>query len=145
MKLRFLLFVVWLPVLVVFQGCKWHAVNYWNVDDYAAAVADLDLVTPTNAGEYIGKEVRVTGEIMGVFYATDTREKPIFLNIDKNYPNNAMTIVVYELDAERMGFRADIYEHKRVQINGVVDQYTDEFGKVRPSIRIFRPEQIVIL
>jgi hypothetical protein len=128
--------------IVSLESCKFHAVNYWNVDDYTLAVADLDLVTPNNAGEYIGKEVRIIGEVVGVHSATEMREKPIFLNLDKNYPNNEMTVVIYQLDADRMGFRSDIYEHKRVQINGIVDQYTDEAGKVRPSIRIFRREQI---
>src|SRR5271169_5271109 len=51
--------------------------------------------SPLDAKEHFGETATVCGEVVSTRYADSTKGQPTFLNLDKPYPNQVFTIVIW--------------------------------------------------
>jgi len=86
-----------------------------------------------DAGNYLGKEVIVVGELTQV---VTTRSGTTFLNIDGKYPKNIFTAVIFK-DYKDIFKDVKKLEAKKVEIKGKVKEY-----KVIYEIILEKEEQL---
>lgn len=114
----------------------------------APAKPTIDINTTCKIEEvakFIGRDVKLIGTVKSTYFAENAKGSPIFLNIDRAFPENKLTVVVFKEDADKLRFTHTSYQNRRVQIVGRVEQYVDEYGKVRPCIRIKKTNQLTII
>lgn len=123
-------------------NCGGFDMPTWDANSYADGYSEQMLIAPSNAGGYIGKKITVIGTVKSTFYSETEAGRPTFINLDKAFPDNPLTIILFEKDVNAIGFNRFKYENKQVIVTGFVDQFKDEFGKIRPSIHITNLDQI---
>ncbi len=92
------------------------------------------VISPLEAGEYIGKTVTVKGFVADVYQS----EKVAYLNFVEKFPKNPFTAVIF---ASKFSDFQDIvkYRNKDVEVTGRVSMYKD-----KPQIILNSPNQIVV-
>jgi len=55
------------------------------------------------AKEHVGEVATVCGTVVSTRYAASTKGSPTFLNLDKAYPNQVFTIVIWGKDRSKFG------------------------------------------
>ena len=79
--------------------------------------------TTYEAKNHIGKEASICGTVVSGYYAKSSRGQPTFLNMDKPYPNQPFTIVIWGEDRMKFGDPIRKYRGHRVCVEGVIDSY----------------------
>lgn len=74
---------------------------------------------------------------MGDHYAARSRGQPTFINLDKPYPNQVFTIVIWGSDRSKFGSPEESYREKSVCVTGQIK----EFRGV-PEVIVSDPAQI---
>lgn len=99
-----------------------------------------DNITSSQASNFIGKSKTVCGKVASTYYAKNSNGSPTFLNIDKPYPNQEFTVVIF--DEYRMNFTIapeEYYKNKNICVNGKIDYYN-----YSAQIKVKKPSQIRI-
>ena len=65
--------------------------------------ASAQTISAEDAAKHIGERATVCGKIASEHIATDGRGTPTFINLDKPYPNQVFTILVWGDDRSRVG------------------------------------------
>jgi len=92
-----------------------------------------------DVSKHIGDSVTVCGKVADMRYFETSKNKPTFLNIGAKYPNQQLTLVIWEnVRTQFTGKVEDLYK-KDICITGRIILY-----KEKPEIIIEKPEQIVI-
>jgi DNA/RNA endonuclease YhcR with UshA esterase domain len=95
---------------------------------------------PTSeAKSHVGEKATVCGLVVDGRYAASTRGKPTFLNLDKPYPNQAFTIVIWGDNRAKFGAPEQEYRGKRVCVTGTISEYRGV-----PQIEASDPAQIML-
>jgi len=89
------------------------------------------------ARQHIGEQATVCGVVASARYAERTRGKPTFLNLDKPYPNQIFTIVIWGEDRAKFGTPETKYLDKRICVSGMIRNYQGE-----PETMPTEPSQI---
>src|SRR5438874_1895717 len=55
-------------------------------------------LTASQAKQYVGSTATVCGKVMSPRFASSSRGQPTFLNLDKAYPNQEFTILIWGSD-----------------------------------------------
>ena len=86
-----------------------------------AEAAEPPTITAAQASEYVGKRVKVCGEIAAVGRAFAKREggKQVFLHFDKAPPDSPFVAVVIGYDLEKF-WRLDTAVHRKACVTGYV-------------------------
>lgn len=92
-----------------------------------------------DAGKHIGDSVTVCGKVAGLRYFENSKNKPTFLNMGANHPNQLLTVVIWEATRALFSSRVEDLMDKEICITGRIILY-----KERAEIVIEKPEQIVI-
>lgn len=92
------------------------------------------VISPLEAGEYIGRTVTVKGFVADVYQS----EKVAYLNFVEKFPKNPFTAVIF---ASKFSDFQDIvkYRNKDVEVTGRVSMF-----KEKPQIILNSPKQIVV-
>ena len=101
---------------------------------YAPAIALEDVA------RHVGDSVMVCGKIFTSRYLPNANNKPTLMNMGAAYPNQLLTVVIYEQD--RNNFDAgpeDFYRDKTICVRGRIELYN---GK--PQIIVHRKSQITV-
>ena len=99
-----------------------------------------DSISSKEASKYIGETKTVCGKVVSTFYAQSSKGKPTFLNLDKAYPNQIFTIVIWKDDRSKFEHSPeDFYKGKNICVTGTITEYNGE-----PQIEVTEPEQITI-
>ena len=93
--------------------------------------------TTFEASSHIGEDATVCGKVVGTYYAKRSRGKPTFLNLDKAYPNQVFTVVIWGEDRVFFKNPQNRYKGKNICVTG----YIDSFRGV-PQITVRTPSQI---
>ena len=93
------------------------------------------VISPLNAGDYIGKYVTVKGFVADVF----KNDKVAYLNFVKRFPDNPFSGVIFARSFEEFG-DPEIYSGKNVEITGRVSVYHD-----KPQMILEKKSQIKIV
>jgi hypothetical protein len=130
--------------IILLAGCTQIPSNGWDPNSYVEQFTSKG-ISPEVAGNYIGKEVLVTGRVVSSYFAEKESGSPTFLNLDKSFPDNALSVIIFKNYLDTLQLNVLDLENHQIEISGKVSQYTDEFGKIRPSIEIRSMSQIKVL
>lgn len=86
------------------------------------AVAASSLTTD-EAKNHIGENATVCGVVASTHYAARSRGTPTFVNLDKPYPNQVFTILIWGEDLSKFSPSPATWERKRVCATGVISSY----------------------
>ena len=83
--------------------------------------ADKSL-TAAEAKDHVGERATVCGVAASIHYAAQSRGRPTFINLDKTYPNQVFTILIWGEDLAKFDKPAS-WEGKRVCATGTITLY----------------------
>jgi hypothetical protein len=98
-----------------------------------------DKLAAAQAKEHFGQTATVCGEVVSTSYAVSSHGHPTFLNLDKRYPNQIFTVVIWGENRTKFGKPEEDYKGKRICVSGKITAYG---GK--PEIVASDPKQIKV-
>jgi DNA/RNA endonuclease YhcR with UshA esterase domain len=114
--------------------------GFWFLICVSNSIAQQEYVNPIDAHKYIGMEKTVCGTVASATYAIRTKGQPTFLNLDKPYPNQIFTIVIWGSDRNKFKNPPEsFFKGKRICVTGFIKDYQ---GK--PEIVVRSPDQIIV-
>jgi len=103
------------------------------------AHADADTVSAADAANHVGESAKVCGRVASAKYATETRRKPTFLNLDRPYPDQVFTALIWGSDRSAFSYPPESLRGQRICVKGMIELY-----KGRAEIIVSRPSQIEV-
>jgi len=82
--------------------------------------ASSETITATDAARHIGEQKTVCGTIAGEHTASGSRGTPTFINIDRLYPSQVFTILIWGDDRSRVG---SVPNSGRMCVTGTITSY----------------------
>ena len=89
----------------------------------SAVHAQAGRLTAAQAKDHVGERATVCGKVVDGHYAGRSRGQPTFLNLDKPYPNQVFTIVIWGSDRPKFGDPERKYNGKEVCVRGRITSY----------------------
>ena len=96
-------------------------------------------ISAAEAKNHVGERATVCGEVASTHYAARSRGNPTFINLDKPYPNQIFTVLIWGSDRPKFGDPEEAYRSKRICVTGKVSDY-----KGVPEIVAYEPSQVKI-
>lgn len=90
-----------------------------------------------DAYDHVGEVETVCGVVVSPTYAADARGQPTFLNLDRPYPDQIFTAVIWGEDRAHFGTPEIELADKRICVTG-----TSELYKGRAEIILHDPRQL---
>jgi hypothetical protein len=94
-------------------------------------------LTTTEAKDHVGEQATVCGRVASGRYAATTRGKPTFLDLDKPYPDQLFTVLIWGENRAKFGAPEESYRNKNICITGRIQSYRGE-----PEIIASDPAQL---
>jgi len=107
--------------------------------DLIAQAPQVKRLTAAEAKGHIGEEATVCGKVASTRYAATTRGKPTFLNLDKAYPSQVFTILIWGESREKFGTPEEKYRDKKICVTGRITEY-----RKAPEIVVNEPQNIEV-
>jgi DNA/RNA endonuclease YhcR with UshA esterase domain len=89
----------------------------------AAPAFSQKKLSATEAKDHIGETATVCGNVVSTRYAASTKGQPTFLNLDKPYPNQVFTVVIWGSARTKFGTPESDYRGKRICVAGKIAEY----------------------
>jgi hypothetical protein len=96
-------------------------------------------LSSAEAKEHYGENATVCGDVVSARYAASSKGQPTFLNLDKAYPNQIFTVVIWGSNRSKFKTPEEDYKDKRVCVSGKITAYDG-----LPEIIAEDPKQIRI-
>lgn len=97
--------------------------------------------TAAQAAERVGESLTVTGRVASSIFLENSDRKPTFLNLDKAYPNQPLTVVIFGKDRGLFETPPDqLFKGRIISVTGEVKSYRD-----RAEIVVTDPKAISLL
>jgi hypothetical protein len=80
-------------------------------------------LSASEAKDHIGETATVCGDVVSTRYAASTKGQPTFLNLDKPYPNQIFTVLIWGSNRSKFGTPEIDYKAKRVCATGRITDY----------------------
>jgi DNA/RNA endonuclease YhcR with UshA esterase domain len=96
-------------------------------------------ITASEASAYIGQSATVCGYVASAKYASRSKGQPTFLNLDKPYPNQIFTALIWGSDRPAFGTPEITYSGKNICVTGSIKSYRGV-----PEIIVKKPSQITL-
>jgi len=112
----------------------WCSVVLWAVSGFAQSS-----ISAAEAKNHVGERGTVCGEVASTHYAARSRGNPTFINLDRPYPDQIFTILIWGSDRPKFGDPEEMYRNKRVCATGKITDY-----KGVPEIVAYDPSQIKV-
>jgi hypothetical protein len=97
-------------------------------------------ITSEQVKDNVGKTVTVLGKVADGRYLASSAKQPTLLNIDKAFPDQVFTVVIYGENRKAFGYKPEeVLMGKNIYVTGKVTMYN---GK--PQVEVAKPEQIVV-
>jgi DNA/RNA endonuclease YhcR with UshA esterase domain len=96
-------------------------------------------LTPSEAKEHVGEKAIVCGMVVSTNYAESSGGKPTFLNLEKPYPNQIFTIVIWGSNRPKFGVPDKELSGKHICVSGTITVY-DGVAEIKAD----EPQQIKI-
>ena len=97
------------------------AVSSWIALGFQALGADS--IAPGDAISHVGQHARVCGKVVSAKYAQSSRHSPTFLNLDKPYPNQVFTAVIWGDARQRFKTAPETLQGHAVCVSGTITLY----------------------
>jgi DNA/RNA endonuclease YhcR with UshA esterase domain len=85
-------------------------------------VAAQKKLTASEAKDHVGETATVCGTVASARYAASTKGQP-FLNLDKPYPNQVFTVLIWGENRSKFGTPETEYKGKRICATGKITEY----------------------
>lgn len=100
-----------------------------------------DRIDAAEARHHIGEEATVCGKVASTRYAPGSRGQPTFLNLEKPYPNQLFTAVIWVENRGKFPKPPEsLYRDESICITGELSSY-----RGIPQIEVEEPDQIEIV
>jgi len=119
------------------MGATRLAVAIW-LATLAAASAGLPRLLSYQAKNHLGENATVCGVVVSTKYLESKRRSPTLLDLDKPYPQQPFTIVIWGADRAKFGKPEESYANKRVCVTGTITEF-----RGTPEIVAKDPSQII--
>ena len=96
-------------------------------------------ISAAEAKDHVGEKATVCGEVASTHYAARSRGNPTFINLDKPYPNQIFTILIWGSDRPKFGDPEETYRGKQICVTGKISIYRGEAEMIA-----YEPSQIRI-
>ncbi len=94
-------------------------------------------ISAAEAKNHVGERGTVCGAVASTHYATRSRGNPTFINLDKPYPDQIFTVLIWGSDRPKFGDPEEKYRNKHICATGKISDY-----KGVPEIVAYDPSQI---
>jgi len=95
-------------------------------------------ISAGEAAAYVGQTETVCGVVASSKFAQTSNRSPTFLNLDRPYPNQVFTAVIWGADRGKFKESPEVaFQGKRICVNGPIQVYRD-----KPEIIVTSPSQI---
>jgi DNA/RNA endonuclease YhcR with UshA esterase domain len=96
-------------------------------------------LTAAEAKDHFGETATVCGEVVSTRYAASSKGHPTFLNLDKPYPNQIFTVVIWGSSRTKFGTPENDFKGKHICVTGKITAYAG-----LPEIAANDPAQITV-
>ena len=97
-----------------------------------------DTISPEEAINHIGQPATVCGIVSSTHFASRNKGQPTFLHLNRPYPNQIFTIVIWGSDRSSFPNIPEVYyKNKRICVSGQIQQ-----NNGKPEIIVRRSGQI---
>ncbi|SRR6266852_5433177 len=96
-------------------------------------------ISAVDAKNHVGEKATVCGNVASTHYATRSRGNPTFINLDKPYPNQIFTVLIWGNDRAKFGNPEQTYSDKHICATGKISVYRGV-----PEIIAYDPSQISV-
>lgn len=103
----------------------------------AAAPAAL---TAAEARKHVGENATVCGLVVDVHFASGSKGLPTFVNLDKPYPNQIFTVLIWGDDLPKFTENPAKWQGRKVCATGTISEYRGS-----PEIVASSKDQVTIL
>jgi hypothetical protein len=107
--------------------------------DASAQAPQVKKLTAPEAKHHIGEQATVCGKVASTRYVATTRGKPTFLNLDKPYPSQVFTVLIWGENREKFVNPEAMYSDKQVCVTGKITEY-----RKAPEIVVSEPRNIEV-
>jgi len=80
-------------------------------------------IQAADAKDHIGERATVCGQVASTHFAERSKGEPTFINLDKPYPNQIFTILIWGSDRAKFGDPERAYSGKHVCVTGRIASY----------------------
>src|SRR5580700_7113349 len=80
-------------------------------------------LTAAEAKEHFGESATVCGAVVSTRYATSSKGQPTFLNLDKPYPNQIFTVVIWGNNRSKFKTPEEDYKDRKICVTGKITAY----------------------
>lgn len=85
--------------------------------------AQTNRITAAEARKHVGERATVCGLAASTRYANRSNGQPTFLNLDKPYPNQIFTVVIWGSNRAKFGSPENKYRDKKICTTGKIAEY----------------------
>src|SRR5262245_41334061 len=89
----------------------------------SAASAGLPRLLSSQDKNHLGEKANVCGVVVSTRYLESKRRSPTLLDLDRAYPNQPFTIVIWGADRAKFGNPEERYANKRVCVTGTITEF----------------------
>ena len=89
----------------------------------STSVSAQNKLTSAQAKDHFGETATVCGEVVTTSYADSSKGHPTFLNLDKPYPHQIFTVVIWGENRTKFGKPEEDYKGKRICVSGKITAY----------------------
>jgi hypothetical protein len=80
-------------------------------------------ISASEAKSHVGEIATVCGEVASTHYARSSRGSPTFINLDKPYPKQIFTVLIWGSDRPKFGNPEATFSGKNVCVTGKITLY----------------------
>jgi hypothetical protein len=112
----------------------------WLVAPGVLAAAPKEPIPASEAAAHVGEKITVCGTVAGAAHFERMRGEPTFLNLDRPYPAQSFTVVIWGENNRKFERPPhQFFSGKEVCVTGTVESY-----KGKPQIEVRDPSQITV-
>jgi micrococcal nuclease len=102
-----------------------------------APLARAATYSAEEAGRHAGETATVCGTVVSAHFSQRSKTQPTFLNLDKSYPDQVFTIVIFGRDRAKFGTPETALLRQRLCATGPITLYQG-----RPEMIVAEPSQL---
>jgi hypothetical protein len=96
-------------------------------------------ISTAEARDHVGEYSKVCGHVASAYFAYRSRGAPTFINLDRPYPAQVFTALIWAEDRSKFGSPETQFDDKNVCVSGVIQLY-----RGLPEIIVRNPSQIQV-
>ena len=96
-------------------------------------------ISARDAKDHVGQKATVCGKVASANYAVSSPGSPTFLNLDRAYPHQVFTIVIWGGDRSKFGDPEVSFAKKDICVTGEITVY-----RGKPETTAHEPSQITV-